>query len=54
MNYNRYEEWAKAAHDRGYTIENGGDNKMIAHVDGDEMGWWNPNYNAGFGVLETK
>ena len=54
MNYNRYEEWLCDATNLGYEIENGGDNKMIAHNDGDEKGWWDPNYNAGFGVLEIK
>ena len=54
MNYNRYEDWKEDAERMGLSIENGGDNKMIAHDDGDEKGWWDPNYCAGFGELETK
>ena len=51
MTYNNYKDWKEAAIARGYTIENDGDNKLIAHIDGVEYGWWNPNYNAGFGEL---
>ena len=51
MTYNRYYDWLKEATARGYSIENGGDNKMIAHIDGVEYGWYDPNYCSGFGEL---
>lgn len=52
MNYNRYEDWKADAEAMGLAIENDGGGRMIAHIDGNELGWWDPNYCAGFGVLD--
>jgi len=47
--YNRKEEWLAVAQERGYEVEEGGDNKLYAHVDGHERGYWDPRY-GGFGT----
>lgn len=52
MNFNHYTEWKEEAERRGYTIETSGDNKIIAHINGDEKGWFDPVYaGSGFGEL---
>jgi hypothetical protein len=40
------EDWTATAVRLGYDIENGGDHKLIAHVDGVEHGCWDPNYGG--------
>ncbi len=47
---NSRDEWQSTAQRLGYAVENDGGNKLIAHLDGDERGCWDPNYGgAGFG-----
>ena len=47
--YNTYKEWEADAIACGYSIDGGGDGKIIAHINGDEKGIFDPNY-GGFGT----
>ena len=47
---NSKDEWLQTARRLGYEVENDGGNKLIAHIDGEERGCWDPNYGgAGCG-----
>ena len=47
---NTFAEWKDEVTRRGFTIDNNGAGKLIAHVDGDEKGIWDPIYGGcGFG-----
>lgn len=55
MQTNDIEEWKRWTESMGYTVQNGGDNKLYA-VDKDvyERGRWDPNYaGSGFGWVYT-
>jgi hypothetical protein len=52
MNTQNYQEWVKIAKKLGATIEHDGTGKLAAHIDGDDIGYWDPNYaSVGIGVI---
>ncbi len=47
--FDKFEEWKAIALRMGATIENNGGDRLVAHIDGEELGEWNPEY-GGVGV----
>lgn len=51
--FHRFTDWKAEAERLGYEIDNSGDGKLRAHLDGVEKGTWDPNYGgAGYGWFE--
>lgn len=47
--FNTYEQWCEEAFRRGAEVENNGANRLIAHINGAEIGEYDPSY-GGFGT----
>lgn len=48
--FNHKDQWEAHAKSKGYEIEPDGSGKLIAHLDGEDMGVWDPKYGgSGFG-----
>jgi hypothetical protein len=55
MHTQNYPEWERAAKQMGCVVEPDGSGKLVAHIDGDEYGTWDPKYaGVGMGTLEGK
>lgn len=50
IQFYNFASWLEEASRLGYEVEEGGDDKLHAHLDGEDRGVWNPNYGgAGYG-----
>lgn len=48
--FHRYKDWESYAKQSGWEIEGDGGGKLVAHLDGEEKGLWDPKYGgSGFG-----
>jgi len=53
IQFNHYSDWKEYAEVKGATVENNGGNIIVAHINGFEIGEWNPNYSNGLGYFYT-
>ncbi len=48
--YHNFVDWEATAKQRGYAVDHDGSGKLVAHVDGEEYGTWDPKYGGcGYG-----
>lgn len=46
-------EWERAVTALGCIIEPDGSGRVVAHINGDEVGYWDPKYaGVGIGVID--
>lgn len=55
MHTQNRKEWEGLVERLGAEVEPDGSGKDVAHIDGDEVGYWDPKYaSVGIGVIHVK